>query len=329
MRAAGGVVGGAILLGALGAQAGTALDEPLALANRHPLVQVYGLPEARGGAVLAAGQSRWRAGYDVASHFVVEDRGAEALILDGETQRLELGAQFGLGRRWEAGFSLPLLRHGGGNLDSFIEGWHNVWGLPDGDRPDYPRNRIAYRYSRNGVELLDFQRARGGVGDLRLNAAYSLFEGADSALALVGNLKLPTGDAGRLTGSEGTDFSLALAATRERLWDTALSVNASIGALRLGRGDVLEMRQKDAVAFGSAGLSWAGGQNWRLKAQVDAHTAFYRSDLRALGGDSVQLLLGGSVQVTPRWVLDLALSEDIAVDTAPDVVFQLALRGLY
>src|SRR5690606_29732718 len=110
------------------------------------------------------------------------------------------------------------------------------------------------------------------------------------------------------------------------LWGSAFAGHANAGVLWLERGDVLGALQEDQVWFASAGVSWAAGDNWRLKAQLEAHTAFYDSALKELGDDSLQLVLGGSVRLTPRWLLDLAISEDLAVDTAPDVVFQLALR---
>lgn len=316
------------LAGAFAGQALAAspLDEPLALSNRQPLVQLYGLPGARSGAVLATGASEWRLGFDVANNFTVSERGDEAIVLDGETRRLELGGRWGFGRGWEVGFQLPLVQHDGGGLDGFIEGWHDFWGLPDGDRPDYPRDRLRYRYQRDGDTLLDFHESESGVGDLQLNAAYTLMRGAGGDVALAAAVNLPTGDADKLTGADATSVALTLAASSPSLWGTPLAGHASGGVLWLERGDVLGALQEDQVWFGSVGVSWAAGENWRLKAQLEAHTAFYDSGLKELGDDSLQLLLGGSARLSRHWLLDLAVSEDIAVDTAPDVVFQLALR---
>jgi len=67
---------------ALPALADAALDEPFALSNRQPLVQLFSPPAARGGDVLAAGRTRWRLGYDVANNFARQQRGTEAVVLD-------------------------------------------------------------------------------------------------------------------------------------------------------------------------------------------------------------------------------------------------------
>ncbi len=315
---------------ALPSWADTALDEPLSLSNRAPLVQIFALPGARSGAVLGAGESAWRIGYDVANNFASARSTDESIHLDGETQRLDLGVSAGIGERWELGLEVPYLRHAGGDLDSLIEGWHRFWGLPDGGRPEVPRNQLAYQYSRFGQRLVDLQKPTEGVGDIQFKAAYSLISNEQREIALAGNLSAPTGDANKLTGSGATQLSVTLAASENHLFDSDdFSATANLGVLRIQDGDIQGLAYKDSVWFGSAELSFAPAQDWRLKLQLDAHTAFYHSALRELGSDSVQLLLGGSVRVSQHWLLDAAIAEDLAVDTAPDVVFQLALHSRY
>jgi hypothetical protein len=315
------------------ATADAVLDQPLALSNRQPLVQLYNLPGARSGAVLAPEQTQLRLGYDIANDFTSSRSGSssdsmESVVLDGESQRIELAGSQGLGNGWEVGFSLPWIDYRGGSLDGFIEDWHDTFGLPDGDRPGTPRDQLHFQYTRNGRTELDFDRAQSGIGDLQLNAAYSVLRTEDSAVALAATLNLPTGDADKLTGAEATNLGVTLAATRYALFGLPLTATGNIGAMWLGSGDVLPDRQKDVVWLGAAELGWAVADAWRLKVQVNAHTALYRSDLRELGDPAAQLLLGGSVRLAPRWYLDLAVGEDIAVDTAPDVTFQVALKAV-
>jgi hypothetical protein len=319
------VVGSGLLL-AMSASADAVLDQPLALSDRQPLVQLYNLPGARSGAVLAMDQTALRLGFDVANNFSSAQRGNESIFLDGESRRTELSASRGIGGGWEVGIMLPWISYSGGSLDNFIEHWHDAFGLGDGGRPAYRRNQLRVQYQRAGVTELDFKRAQFGVGDLQLNAAYSLSSSTQSDIALATTLTLPTGDAQKLTGAEATNVSVTLAATRYALFDLPLTATANIGALWLDRGDVLSDRQKNAVWFGAAEIGWAVADAWRLKAQFNAHSAFYRSELRELGTNSAQLLLGGSVRLASRSWLDIAVGEDIAVDTAPDVTLQIALK---
>lgn len=317
-----------LVLPATAASADALLDQPLSLSNRQPLVQLYNLPGARSGDVLGADQGVLRLGYDIANDFASSRDAGESIALDGELQRVELAYSHGLGNGWEIGAMLPWIRYSGGSLDAFIEDWHKTFGLPDGNRPDTRRNQLQFNYARNGRTELDFDRSTSGIGDLQLNAAYSLLRSADTAIALDLTVNLPTGDADKLTGAEATNVGLTLAATRYALFGLPLTATGNIGALWLDRGDVLADRQEDVVWFGAAELGWAVADAWRLKLQVNAHSAFYRSDLDEIGHPGVQLLLGGSVRLAPRWYVDVGVGEDIAIDTAPDVTFQVALKAV-
>jgi len=304
------------------------LDSPLALSNRSPLVQIHGLPGARDGAVLAPAQTEMRIGFDVANNFVDESANGETLVLDGETRRAEFGARIGLGHGWEVGAMLPVLEQTGGNLDSSIEGWHKFWGLPDGGRPGMQRNQLNYRYQRNGITELDFQHVQSGIGDLQISAANQLWQNHHSQIALAATVKLPTGDADKLTGDGATTTDITLAASTQNLFGSGLRGYANAGVLWMQRGDVLSGEQNNVVYHGSAGLGWLVWDGLELKAQLDTHTAFYKSDLRALGSDAVTLTLGGSARLSSHWLLDIGVGEDLRVDTAPDVVLQFVLRRL-
>lgn len=305
------------------------LEEPLQLSNREPLSQIFALPPMRSGEVLSADTTLWRGAIDIANNFVRAQRDGENLLLDGESQRYELGVRRGIGANWELGVTVPWISYNGGVLDNFIEDWHRLWGLPNGGRPDYPTHQLNFMYQRDGRTELDMHAAESGFGDVQVSAAYQLFNAGQDAVALSAQINLPTGDADKLTGSGAASAGFALAATHSRWLDLPLTVTGNAGALWLPRGDVLADQQKQAAWFASGEINWAVAQDWRLKAQLQAHSALYDSALRTLGSTSAQLLLGGSVRLSQRWLLDAGVGEDIAVDTAPDVTLQLALRAVY
>jgi hypothetical protein len=105
-----------------------------------------------------------------------------------------------------------------------------------------------------------------------------------------------------------------------------LSGYANVGVLWLPDGDVLGDLQRDYVWHIATGLSWPVYDFLALKVQLDVHQAFYRSDLRALGTDSILLVLGGTARLAPHWLLDIGVGEDLHVDTAPDATLQIGLR---
>jgi hypothetical protein len=92
-------------------------------------------------------------------------------------------------------------------------------------------------------------------------------------------------------------------------------------------GDVLPDQQQNFVAFSSLGAGWSPISWLALKLQFDGHTAFYRdSDLVEPSSNSVQSVTGGMLAFSERTTLDIGVSEDLVVKTAPDVVFHFALR---
>ena len=313
-----------VLLGMAGV-AGAADLTPLATRNQSPLVQIYGLPAAAPATVLAPRQSAVSLTEDVASNNIEVDGPNESLLLDGETYRTTLRLRHGLPGGGEIGLAIPYIVQTGGFLDGFIIDWHNTFGLPQGGRNEEPRNRLLYRYQRgNSTPLLLDSRA-AGLGDIVLTGGWQLPASSQSnTFALRASLKLPTGDADKLLGSGSTDLALWLCASHR--FSTA-SLYAAAGALGMSDGEVLRDQQRHVVGFGTLGAAW-GPLSWlALKLQVDGHTAFYNStSLEELGGNSLQLNIGGTLGRPGGTLLDLAVGEDLIVDTAPDVVFHLALR---
>ncbi len=305
------------------------LDEPLALSERAPLTQRFNLPAMRSGELLPQGGVEWRGGIDVANNFVREKKGTEGLLLDGESQRYELNVRYGLNSQWEIGAMVPWISYNGGALDNFIEGWHRTFGLPSGDRTKYPTRQLQFLYLRNDGTELNFDRAEAGFGDTQVQLANQVLQTSRDSVALIATLNLPTGDDKKLTGSGGTSAGILLAATHSDWFDLPLALTANLGVQSLPRGDVLGDRQKNSAWFGSGEIAWVVAQDWRLRAQINMHSAIYNSALTALGSTSTELLLGGTVRLSPRWALDAVIGEDIAVETAPDVTLQIALKARY
>ena len=308
-------------------QAASLLD-PYASANRNPFVEIYGLPAARSAQQLQQGELTTALQLEAANSFTRNSKGGESIVIDGESIRSNFQLRLGLSERWQLGLDIPYLSHDGGNLDSFIDEWHDFFGLPDGDRPAYPRDQLSFSYQRGGQSLVDIQRSSDGLGDVSVSAAYQLSNTVDRQWSLQGQLKLPTGDAAQLLGSESTDLALALHVTEQGwLAVNGVVLHGSLGVLWMDGGEVMDELREDWVVYGSSTLAWQFTDNTSLKIQLDGHSAFYDSELKELGSPSAQLILGGAVRLSEHWLLDLAVSEDIAVDTAPDVVFMIGIKG--
>lgn len=304
---------------------------PFVISNQSPLVQIYGLPRETGADIATPGRLIVALSQDLSSNYLVVSKAREQMILDGETYRLALSARYGLADRWELGVEIPYIVQGGGFLDSYVIDWHSAFGLPQGGRDKAPKDRLRYRYRRDGVQKLKMDQAGSGIGDLSLTAGLGLYDQrgdkSHDRLALKAALKLPTGDSTSLRGSGGTDFMLQLCGsmTNYSEWGS-LGVFGSLGGLVMSDGDVLRDQHNNLAGSGTLGLGWGPAPWISFKVQLNGNTPLYRgSSLDGLSGSSLMLVSGGALRLPGECLLDIGVTEDVAVGTAPDVGFHLGL----
>jgi hypothetical protein len=296
---------------------------PFITRDQNPLLAGFGLPSA----LPAQLDSTHELGLDTAinwsSSAIDQHSAREALTVDAETREARLTFRYFLAPL-ELRLQLPYHYIGGGNLDSFVDSFHDAFGLPEGARPRQPRDAIRVSYQRDGVTLFDQRSSDSGLGDVSIDLGYQLLTRGDRRAAAWLSIKLPTADEDELRGSGAVDVSVSVAGERNfgPRWDAF----AQISATWLGEGDLLPRQQRDFSVSGLAGVSVRVVGNLYAKLQLDAHTAvFDGSDLDYF--DEALILSGGGEYRLPNdWVFDFGISEDIAVDQSPDLVL---LFGLY
>lgn len=145
--------------------------------------------------------------------------GTDRVLIDGESRQLTPWVRVGLFDRIELGIRLPFEWRGGGQLDGFIEAFHGVFGLPNGDRGNFDSNRFRVTGVQSDGTTVSRNRTGTGWGALVTEARALLTEGEGLIPAAAATLRLrfPTG---------------------RRSFDFANGVDASIGldlSWRLGR----------------------------------------------------------------------------------------------
>lgn len=300
---------------------------PLYSYNQSPLVQIYGLPTLGPARVLEQDKVDVSVQMQISNNSTDALNSVEQLVLDGETHRLSLIFRQGLAHGFEWGVELPYLSHSGGFMDNFIEDWHQIFGLPQGNRLSTPPNQINYRYSRNGAELVNVSRSTKGVGDIRLSTAMQLSHNfGERIVALRGNLKLPTGESADLLGSGSTDLALWLSVAPGTKTVDSWRGYGGGGVLLLTDGDVLPEQQRNYVAFGNIGLSYRIIPSLTANVQLDAHSAFYRdSDFQQLNATAFQGLLGVLWEFKPGKYAGFSISEDLTVGASSDFVVNFSM----
>ena len=300
-----------------------AAADPFPARDLNPLLAGFGLPAALPARL--SGET-WTLAADLnwASVSLVQRAGSEQLIVDAETRE----ARVTIGRSWSSGFAaqvqIPYRYTGGGVLDSTIDSWHELFGLPRGSRAFSPQDRVRIAYASGNTVFFDERSSQSGLGDISLDFGRSLSSSAATAATAWLSIKLPSGDADRFTGSGATDASLAIA-VEHRLGEN-WSAFGQAGVAWLGEGERLAARQRDFAWSALAGIGWRAWRGLELKAQLDAHSAVFDEAELDFLGEAFVLTFGGDYRFASGWQLDLAVSEDIAVESASDVVFVLGLK---
>ena len=293
--------------------------------SQHAYNAVFGLPMVAPRIVQSL---EWQISLEHNNQFAGGSAGDERLVLDGETTRLSISHRQRLGSCWQGEVTLPFISHNGGVFDRAIDDWHQFFSLPDANRGNSDFNQLTYFYEDADGIKHDITRSQSGIGDVQLAVQYAVNCGAtaDSRNAdtlLRAGIKLPTGSPGDLTGSGEVDVFADWQSPVWRLRDRWYG-GLSLGVLLTSSTDRFA-DQRNVAAYGSLGLQFAAWQKLRLIAQLDGHSAFYKSRLKELGDPALNLAVGARYLLNSAYTLELSISEDVAIDTTPDIVGRLAV----
>ena len=300
-------------------------SEPLYVKNLSPVIGLIGLPSQRDAFATAPGQLAVAVHGSIASHFVNDRDNDEFLNLDGETLRGALDLRLGIVENLDLQVEVPWLDHSGGELDEWIDDWHDFWGMSDGGRSDVPRDLLDYRYStpQGGFGL---QENAAGLGDINLSLNYVYYRDEDAAASVAVGYKFGTGDNEDFTGSGEDDVWAAVRFSGRHLSDLPLSWHGHAGYLHAGESDLMAGFQEQDFWFAGLSVDWRFARHWSALLQVDAHTAPLKSDITGVGDEAYMGTIGVRWRFARNWSGDFSIVEDIGVETAPDVTFQFSVR---
>lgn len=297
---------------------------PFLTRDQNPLLAGYGIPLPMPARLSNSGQWRLAADLNWSSTAIQQTSATESLLVDAETRELRVTLGRGFAERWMVQLQLPYRTTDGGQLDSFIDGWHGFFGLPDGARNDMPHDRMRIAYVHDGSTALDQHSSRRGLADMSADIGHQLLANESTALSVWLDVKLPTGDANKRTGSGAMDVSALVAG--EHRFGGRWSTYGQLGVTWLGEGDLLPARQRSVLWSALAGIDVNLWRGLDAKLQIDAHSAVFDASTLDFLGEAVILTLGGAYKFESGWTVDGGVSEDILVDASPDVVFVLGLR---
>lgn len=249
------------------------------------------------------------------------NRLSETLLIDGETQAINLAYAKRINQNWEINANISSYRHSAGRLDSLIDNWHSAFGLDEGDRPLFDENQLSFVYENNGVRR-EINSRQTGLGDLQLGFARQLFSNKKSQASLRGVLTLPTGSDEKLTGSEKADFALSFHVGQNSIArNKRFSWLGEMGFLAIGDDSLFGIKTKSGSAFAALTISWKLKNAVSLYSQFNGNTALFESSIPELSKSALQLTLGVKVNSSSNKHWQIYFSEDINVNRSPDFAF--------
>ena len=300
-----------------------AAREPLWIENLSPLQSVVAIPPQ--GSAEGVDGVAVTLHNDLATHFIARQTDDEAVLFDGETQRTSLGLRWRFSPNWEIGARLPVVRHSGGFTDSYVNQWHNFFGMSDGGRSGMPEDQLQYRYQAPGRDL-SLTSSSVGVGDVAFEVSRLVSQRGERKIAYVLGYEAATGNAGDWRGNGGADWYALTRISGQGSSGFPIYWHGQLGATRPAAGGFLGSDTRSLLWFAGLSGEWVLNNRWSLVAQIDGHQSAFQSSLDAVGGSALMLGLGLRRQFTRGWAADIGFVEDISVETAPDIIFQATIR---
>ena len=293
--------------------------------NQFPFKQIFGLLSLDNSPLIEAGKWRMNLTANISNTYDIEMQANEQMLNDAEIFRGSLLINYGLRDNLQLSVEVPYVNYDRGFFDDFIYDWHDFFGISQNGRTKENGDQLHIAYLAGPEALFEMHdTGGGGLGDIRINSSYTRPWG-NRALIFSTELKFPTGDFDKLTGSGGYDFSMGLTINDpQSLGKYNITLFGGLAGVFLGDIDgKLVAVQKNFAVVGRLGIGWQATRLIQLKLQLDGQSALYESELKQMGDPSFQLVMGGSLCFTEDVYLDISVAENINSATAVDVAFQL------
>ena len=261
----------------------------------------------------------------ITNTFQTESINNETLVIDAESYRYDFAIAYQQ-NNWRLNTKIPLIFNQGGSLDGLIEGWHDFFGLPDGERNSNPNDQLNIEYINNGQTVFLQNKSTNDIGDIEVALSYRLSGGENRSTEISAGIELPTGSIETNSGNEAVDLALWL--SHQRATTDITDIYGLIAHSRLGKGGQLGEQQKSDTWVVQLGAEHAFSADITGILQFDMHSALIKDSALKAFGNSLQVQVGLKFR---NWIakhnLDLFFSEDIYSGSAPDITFGVRISS--
>jgi len=289
-------------------------DGPVEIRDEHLLAQSRLALPPIGPDTVPTGRWSVRAGLLVSNSFAwAQDEPGETptdrrFLVDGETYTLDLSLARGVGPHAHVAVRLPLRSRGGGFLDGVIDGWHRIFGLPDGARSAF----LADAYRMQGITRdrrpFSWDDDRGtGLGNLELEGRWRFHDGGRWGwrTALAARVAFPTGTA----PFDEDAFGLGVQVAVGKRLAGPLDVYFGVGGLVQGTGPVRGVAYEAWRAQAFLALEWRVFRFFHLVAETDAASRLV-GDIDLYPGFHWITNVSGRIPLSKRTRFELGFTEN-------------------
>lgn len=246
---------------------------------------------------------------------------SEGYRVDGEQLQTGFGLGYGLTDSTKVDFEYQLRTRFGGVMDPFIEGFHDLFGLDQGGRKDFPRNELAVEfeatpgrpaYSREGGDLDVY------ASQLKLTLEQTVTPG-DGAIPALGCALTMASDLGQADGVKGGG-PVQLGATvsaAKRCGD--FYGYLALGFAWYGEQEVGEIELHATQLSALIAIEWRAFRRTSVVVQYMVGQGAVKDSLGAFSDPSHEITLGLKTELGSGTVLELGFLENLVTyDNSPD-----------
>ena len=262
-----------------------------------------------------------------------DDQMGNTFVMDGEILRAGLKTRYGVTDTFEVEVEIPTAHTTSGFLDSFVEGWHDTFGLPS-SRDNFPQDIYAVRAESRGQTVFAMEQRSLALLDLPIGVAWQILpltEQRAYGIAVRGAIELPTGDEDDGFGNGGVDVSLGAVGEVHR---GPFSVTAHFEHTWVHTPDRAKQIGFEYADVTSGGIAIEAAMTHDTAAIVQYEVD--KSVLRHLKGvntddDQSMLWVGFRTRCTEDLSVEISFGEDLSINGPPDfsayLGFRLAVGG--
>lgn len=213
--------------------------KPLFTRTQNPLYLQYLAMPMESPITLDEGEFQTNLSTTFSNVFEYDVTGNTQTDLDLELWRTSLGITYGLTDSVDMRIDVPVVSNGGGFLDGFLQGYHNLFGFPNAGRETVSDNRFAYRVTHNGTTLADYPSTSAGLGDitLRFKRFIPATDKIPFTFSVAPYLKFPTGSMEHGLGSGHFDAGVSFFA--QKSWER-WTISSQLGGVLIDNRTDLE-----------------------------------------------------------------------------------------